>query len=525
MTDETTIGRPVPDYGPQGDQTNIGVITGSPSRVSWGAIFAGTISGLAIYLVLGLMGLAAGIGAIDPAEEANPVSGVPYGLGVWWVISALVAFFIGGVIAGRLAGFPRSTTGALHGLTVGSLTLLLVAWLATTTAGSAISGAAGAIAQIFDGADTRNVRITVAQPLQRIAAQAVQQPAGQQQQGQQAATGQQGGGEAEQQFQLATEFQNQVTRAIRQEAASLLRAFLSPEEQRRVRQQAVATYRDLIRTPGDAGRDVQQLFDFLLSNRGVLGEQDQQEAKRILIDRLGVPEQDADLIISRWTERYQQAVQELQQLVNDAQSQLRQFLPAEVAGAEAQGQAGTGQGAGAEGQGSAVLSAVRPVANEEEVERTREIIQSTYSDIMNSPSGALSEIRVAFDELFGQGDVWSTEDLQELRTLIGERTGLTEEQVDQLIQRWQSRYQQAVQRVNQAVEDVQREAIQATDRTLDYVASATGWTSFALVLALGSAVVGGLLGSPDENRQVFAARDIMNRWRRRNERDLDEDDD
>jgi hypothetical protein len=51
------------------------------NSASWSAIFAGAICGLAIYLVLGLFGFAAGIGAIDPAEEANPVSGVPSSLG------------------------------------------------------------------------------------------------------------------------------------------------------------------------------------------------------------------------------------------------------------------------------------------------------------------------------------------------------------------------------------------------------------------------------------------------------------
>lgn len=482
MADQTT-GRPAPEYDTE-RETNIGVVTGNPFRTSWGAIFAGTVSGLAIYLILGLIGLAAGIGAIDPVEEARPLEGVPYGLGIWWVLSALAAFFAGGVIAGRLAGQPQTTTGALHGLTVGSLTLLLIAWVATSAAGSAVSGAAGAVASLFGGSGTREVQATLSQPLQNLVRQGAAGGQGAQGRG-----AQPGAGEQE---QPGATYLNEVATSIRNEAMSLFRAFVTPAERQRIERRFEATYRDLLQTPGDANQDVQQLFEYLLSNQGVLDQQDEERARQILMNQLGVSREDADMILERWKQRYEAAIRELQQLVNDAEAQLNQYA-SNQAGRQG-GQAGTGQAAGTTAQSEAV-QAVREVVSPQQQERTREIIQQSYNEIMNNPSGALPELRAAFDRLFGAGDVWSEEDLQELRTLIGERTGLTEQQVNKLINRWQTRYQEAAARVQETLQAAEREAAEAAERTLNVTASALGWTSFALVLALGSAVVGGDAGS------------------------------
>jgi len=111
-------------------------------RISWGAILAGVVIALVVQLVLGILGIGIGASTIDPLAEANPVSGIGVGAGIWFAVSLLLALFAGGYVAGRLAGVPRRQDGLLHGLLTWGLTTLLTFYLLTTTVGGLIGGTA-----------------------------------------------------------------------------------------------------------------------------------------------------------------------------------------------------------------------------------------------------------------------------------------------------------------------------------------------------------------------------------------------
>ncbi len=114
------------------------------SAVRWGAVFAGTVAGIAIYLLLALFGVAIGLTAVEP-QAAQPVGAVPLWTGIWSFISMLVAAFIGGWIAGRMSGLRRRLDGMLHGLVAWGLTTLFAGYLATT----AVAGIVGGTMNIF----------------------------------------------------------------------------------------------------------------------------------------------------------------------------------------------------------------------------------------------------------------------------------------------------------------------------------------------------------------------------------------
>ncbi|MFO0754781.1 MAG: hypothetical protein U0411_15815 [Thermodesulfovibrionales bacterium] len=114
-------------------------------RISWGAIFAGTVVALVIGLALSLLGMGIGLGTINPATEENPLGGVGVGAGIWAAVSALLSLFAGGWVAGRLAGFPRSPIGILHGVVVWGVVTLFSFYLMTTAVGTLVSGVAGVI--------------------------------------------------------------------------------------------------------------------------------------------------------------------------------------------------------------------------------------------------------------------------------------------------------------------------------------------------------------------------------------------
>jgi hypothetical protein len=143
------------------------------ARISWGAIFAGAIIALAMQLVLTLIGTAVGLATLNPATGQNP-SGTTLGIGAgfWLVISSLVSLFLGGYIAGRLAG---TFNGWLHGLATWAVVTMLTIALLTTAAGGLIgtaSGLASFAASNSDKVSRTQLPPAVQQQIDQLTAQA-----------------------------------------------------------------------------------------------------------------------------------------------------------------------------------------------------------------------------------------------------------------------------------------------------------------------------------------------------------------
>lgn len=104
-------------------------------RVSWGAIFAGAIVATANQIAWAVLGTAIGLATLNPATEAAPAEGLGTFAGIWWFVTGLISLFLGGLVAGRLAGVPRRVDGLLNGLTVWALTTIAGVWLASSVVG------------------------------------------------------------------------------------------------------------------------------------------------------------------------------------------------------------------------------------------------------------------------------------------------------------------------------------------------------------------------------------------------------
>ena len=112
---------------------------GSP-RIKWSAVFAGWAVGLALQMVLMLLGLGFGAWAID-LHETNPAEGLPTGAAIWTGVSMLIAAFTGGYLTSRLSGTYRRSDGLYHGVVVWGVNWLVFAWLTTTAMAAMIGGA------------------------------------------------------------------------------------------------------------------------------------------------------------------------------------------------------------------------------------------------------------------------------------------------------------------------------------------------------------------------------------------------
>lgn len=113
--------------------------------ISWRAIFAGTITVLAFLLILNLIGLAIGLGSIEPSEEANPLKGLGTGSIIWWIVSNLIALFAGGYVAARVGVSFSTKSGVIQGFLTWALYCILSVLLVTSAVGSVISGVGSVI--------------------------------------------------------------------------------------------------------------------------------------------------------------------------------------------------------------------------------------------------------------------------------------------------------------------------------------------------------------------------------------------
>jgi ElaB/YqjD/DUF883 family membrane-anchored ribosome-binding protein len=108
--------------------------------VSWGAVFAGFFLGIAVYLMLSVLGTAIGASVIDPMHT-GPFGGFSIGALIWLAIMTLAATIVGGFFAGRTA----HTNGELHGLLTWAVTTLVTAYFFTALVGGILGTAFGLV--------------------------------------------------------------------------------------------------------------------------------------------------------------------------------------------------------------------------------------------------------------------------------------------------------------------------------------------------------------------------------------------
>jgi MFS family permease len=100
----------------------------------WSAVFAGATVAVALWVLLQMLGMGAGMAAIDLTDEGS-LRGVGIGTTVWTLLAPLIAMFVGGLIAGRLANTFDERIGATHGFVTGALASLVGLVVTAVTVG------------------------------------------------------------------------------------------------------------------------------------------------------------------------------------------------------------------------------------------------------------------------------------------------------------------------------------------------------------------------------------------------------
>lgn len=124
--------------------------------VDWGAIFAGAVVTAAISTLMTTFGAAIGLSAASPFAGKGlsaTALGVASGLWVLWI--AVSSFVIGGYLAGRMrrrvhdaSEHESDIRDGAHGLVVWAIGVMLIAYLATSSAAGLAKTAVGATATV-----------------------------------------------------------------------------------------------------------------------------------------------------------------------------------------------------------------------------------------------------------------------------------------------------------------------------------------------------------------------------------------
>lgn len=112
-------------------------------RVSWGSVFGGVMTVLAISVLLSILNSSIGLFMFDPLSE-HPASGIGAAVGIGSAIILVFGMATGGFVAGKLAGMD----GMIHGFLVWATTLIVAVVLGVFLAAGAAKMTANALGAI-----------------------------------------------------------------------------------------------------------------------------------------------------------------------------------------------------------------------------------------------------------------------------------------------------------------------------------------------------------------------------------------
>lgn len=275
-------------------------------RVSWGAIFAGTVVAMALMIFFTVLGIAIGASAIDPMQS-DPAGGLGWGSAIYLIITQILSLVAGGYTAARLAGVPRFTAAILHGASVWALSTVLLAWAAVAGAGAIFNTASSVLSTTARGAlDVAQAVVPedvsfpdLSELAGRIEIEDLPDP-----------------------VQAVLEENNITPARLQREAREVLGQVVSEQERQAAIDLMRSTLTDALRSPGDIGAELDEALDRLVEGPdAIFSEEDRQEALQIVEQRLGITAEEAEQVIQGIEARIDAGLEEVRQSLDDLQQQ------------------------------------------------------------------------------------------------------------------------------------------------------------------------------------------------------------
>lgn len=268
------------------------VLEGRLRHVSWGAIILGLVVAIAFQILLGLLGIGLGFTIVDPADPMGGLAAWGIASSIYLVITQIIALFIGGYIAARLASARTDQSAMFHGLSIWALATIAMVWIGANAVGVAVSGLSSAVSGIASAAtQTVGAMLPDEISLPDISYEALPEP-----------------------LKEALRENNISPEDLQQELRSAYREVVSPEEQRRLIQELQRAIRDILRNPTNAPQQIDEAMNNIFGEQGILSEQDLNQLENTLQRSLNLSDQE----IQQITSQIQQATQEARRSIREA---------------------------------------------------------------------------------------------------------------------------------------------------------------------------------------------------------------
>lgn len=106
----------------------------------WDAVMAGVAVGMAVQLLLVVLGLMVGLSVGRGLQQTSGVVVLPVAVSVWQSFCMLIAVFVGSYVTARCGDLRRKADGILHGIVVWAMTTLLLACFACSPVSMFLGG-------------------------------------------------------------------------------------------------------------------------------------------------------------------------------------------------------------------------------------------------------------------------------------------------------------------------------------------------------------------------------------------------
>lgn len=279
------------------------------SWVSWGSIIAGTLTALALWLVMGLIGLALGFKVLDPTSD-QPAAGLGKTVGIWAIVVNVVSFAGGGFLAGYLAG----QRGPEHGFLVWAIVAIIMAAGTCLGMAKAARGASAVARGIGRGASGL---AGAAHSLGSNAAHGVV------------------GAASQLKDSLNIDFDpDQLTEKLNDNVVAVLRdtgsETLQPEYLKDQLNEARRDFQKLVRrvalNPSAAGDILTTFLDKEKARlQDLTGDIDQETAVTTLMNNRAIPRDEAETLVDNAVQAYNQTLSRARQAVADAKEQIQEI--------------------------------------------------------------------------------------------------------------------------------------------------------------------------------------------------------
>ena len=120
--------------------------------VCWSAISAGVLAALLLGLLFELLGMAIGFSLFSPSNQVlYPLS---IGTALWMILSGIIALYFGGWVAGRFSPSVTTESGALYGLMVSGISILISITIMASAVGTVLSGSFSALSKVVSASSS-----------------------------------------------------------------------------------------------------------------------------------------------------------------------------------------------------------------------------------------------------------------------------------------------------------------------------------------------------------------------------------